>query len=171
MLELLIIVFGLLVAAALFIFILQPIWEGRAVVGEEDIPLPVEDLDELYAKRDAIYEAIKELELDYQVGKLSEEDYKRFSARLKREAAEILRRIDEYPKRQAHIRERLEARVQELKAALGGASPARPAPAFATEPAVAATAETAGPKFCTQCGAPLRPTDRFCSQCGAPVQR
>ncbi len=170
MLEILIIAFGILVAAGLFVFILQPIWEGAAIIGEEEIPLPVDDLDELYAKRDAIYEAIKELELDYQVGKLSEEDYKRFSARLKREAAEILRRIDEFPKRQAQIRARLEARIQALKQGLSGApapvavSPASPVPSVASS-------HVEAPKFCTQCGAPLRPTDRFCSQCGAPVRR
>ncbi|NPA90505.1 MAG: zinc-ribbon domain-containing protein [Chloroflexi bacterium] len=165
MLEILIIAFGILVAAGLFIFIIQPIWEGSALLAKEDIPLPVDDLDELYAKRDAIYEAIKELELDYQVGKLSEEDYKRFSADLKRQAAEILKRIDEFPKQQAHIRRYLEAQIQTIRAAMG--APVTQ-PVLARVPITGREGKTP-PKFCTQCGAPLRPTDRFCSQCGARV--
>ena len=49
-----------------------------------------------------------------------------------------------------------------------GQSPAPAAP-VATAPPVPAEAPSTWPKFCTHCGAPLKPGQKFCSVCGTKV--
>jgi hypothetical protein len=50
---------------------------------------------ELEAARDAKYREIRDAELDYRTGKLSEADWRALDRALRAEAVEILRRLDE----------------------------------------------------------------------------
>jgi type II secretory pathway component PulM len=50
---------------------------------------------ELEAAREAKYREIRDAELDYRVGKLSEADWRALDRSLRAEAVEILRRLDE----------------------------------------------------------------------------
>jgi hypothetical protein len=50
---------------------------------------------ELEAARDAKYREIRDAELDYRTGKLSEADWRALDRGLRAEAVEILRRLDE----------------------------------------------------------------------------
>ena len=52
---------------------------------------------ELEAARDAKYAEIRDAELDYRTGKLSEGDWRVMDRALRAEAVEILRRLDELP--------------------------------------------------------------------------
>jgi hypothetical protein len=49
----------------------------------------------LEAAKDAKYREIRDAELDFRTGKLSEEDYRSQDGRLRAEAVEILRELDE----------------------------------------------------------------------------
>ena len=51
--------------------------------------------DALEAAKDAKYREIRDAELDWRTGKLSEEDYRAQDRRLRAEAVEILRELDE----------------------------------------------------------------------------
>ncbi len=51
--------------------------------------------DDLLAQRDAAYTAIKELEFELHLGNLSQEDYDDLRVRYRRQAADILRRLDD----------------------------------------------------------------------------
>jgi hypothetical protein len=51
--------------------------------------------DDLQARRDAKYREIRDAELDYQTGKLSEPDWRILDRQLRGEAAAILRKLDE----------------------------------------------------------------------------
>jgi hypothetical protein len=51
--------------------------------------------DELEAAKEAKYRELRDLELDYRTGKLSDEDYATLDRTLRAEAVEILRRLDE----------------------------------------------------------------------------
>jgi uncharacterized membrane protein len=57
----------------------------------------VEDAEraDLEAARDAKYREIRDAELDYRTGKLSEGDWRAMDRGLRAEAVEILRRLDE----------------------------------------------------------------------------
>jgi len=52
-------------------------------------------LAELEARKEAKYGEIRDAEMDFQTGKLSEEDYRALDRQLRAEAIEILRAIDE----------------------------------------------------------------------------
>ena len=55
--------------------------------------------EELEAARDAKYREIRDTELDFRMGKLSETEYRQADRELRGEAIEILRRLDEVPGR------------------------------------------------------------------------
>jgi flagellar biosynthesis/type III secretory pathway M-ring protein FliF/YscJ len=61
---------------------------------EEEAELSSPEVLELEATRDAKYREIRDAELDYQTGKLSDEDYQAVDSNLRAEAIEILRRLD-----------------------------------------------------------------------------
>jgi hypothetical protein len=51
----------------------------------------------LEAAKEAKYREIRDAELDWRTGKLSDEDYREQDRRLRAEAVEILRELDELP--------------------------------------------------------------------------
>jgi hypothetical protein len=53
------------------------------------------ELADLEAAREAKYREIRDAELDYKTGKLSDEDFRTLDRTLRGEAIEILRRLDE----------------------------------------------------------------------------
>jgi hypothetical protein len=80
----------LLVGAAWFV--LGPLREGRAAAGAEDRAGRQADLE---AAREAKYREIREAELDYRTGKLSDDDWHALDRQLRGEAITILRELDE----------------------------------------------------------------------------
>jgi hypothetical protein len=62
------------------------------------------DRAELEAARDAKYREIRDAEMDYRTGKLSEADWRALDRGLRAEAVEILRRLDELPTPAAQAR-------------------------------------------------------------------
>lgn len=145
------------------------IQERRGVVGAElafELASADDPLVALQAQRDAIYQAIRELRFDHQVGKVSEADFAVFDAQLRGQAARVLREMDAL--RQAEADPALDAMLEAEIAALrqvNGSGPvalAQPAPA-------AATAGKAALNFCPQCGNRLQAGDRFCGKCGVAL--
>ncbi len=69
-----------------------PLRPGRAeaAAGAEEA-----EIQALEAARDAKYREIREAELDFRMGKLSEGDWRAQDRRLRGEAVEVLRRLDE----------------------------------------------------------------------------
>jgi uncharacterized protein HemX len=51
-------------------------------------------LEDLEAAKEARYREIREAEMDFRTGKLSEADYKAIDRQLRQEAVEILRKLD-----------------------------------------------------------------------------
>ena len=51
--------------------------------------------DDLEAARDAKYAEIRDAEIDFRTGKLSEPDWRALDRQLRREAVELLHRLDE----------------------------------------------------------------------------
>ncbi len=99
-------------------------------------------------EREALYEAIRDLDHDFETGKLSEGDH----ARLR----------DEFRARALALLE--EERVQ--AAASHAASPAQPgAQRGPASPGLAGGERSQ----CPACGAPALPAHRFCPQCGEPL--
>jgi cytochrome c-type biogenesis protein CcmI len=86
----------LVIALPALLFILWPLLrKGSSPSGL--LPLPPDRRDELNEEKTAIYRALKELEFDYQVGHLSQDDYAELRARYEGRAAQILQMLEALP--------------------------------------------------------------------------
>ncbi len=149
-----------------------------------------QEWEDLVARRDDTLRAIKDLEFDYRTGKVSAEDFQVFLARLKAEAADILRQMDaRQAEKESALSAALEAEIAaERKARQTRASPAATRLGIADDGASARGAvvlekrpekETrqarrkgampTGARACPRCGYAAMPEDRFCGNCGAAL--
>ena len=80
------------VLALVVLLVTAPLRRRRAEETGEDA-----ERAELEAARDAKYREIRDAELDYRVGKLSEADWRALDRGLRAEAVEILRKLDDSP--------------------------------------------------------------------------
>jgi hypothetical protein len=112
---------------------------------------------ELATRRDAVYALIRELDADYQTGKLNTEDYQALRERYVADGVSILKQLDALPDEssRADIDASIEGRVLALRQI--SAAPADNGQQPAT-------------RFCTQCGHPASPEHRFCARCGAVLK-
>ncbi len=120
-----------LVLAAVFAYIAYPVLKPPPAESSEP-----NALDALVAQRDSAYQAIRDLDFDFQLGKLSVEDYRTLRERHKAHAVSVLQQID----------------------ALGQAQTVRTAPTrepkmFCTN---CGTPREPDDKFCRKCGTQLR---------------
>lgn len=138
--------------------------QGKAELAMDALP-EADPLVDLYAQRDSIYQAIRELRFDHQVGKVSDTDYKAFDGNLRANAAAVLKQIDVLKKAESDsaLDASLEGEIAALRQ-VNGSGPVRPVP----QPALA-PAGTAVLNFCPQCGQRLQAADRFCGKCGAAL--
>ena len=81
----------LIVFAVVVLVVAAPLRRGRAAAVEASESAQREALE---AAKDAKYAEIRDAELDYRTGKLSEEDWRAQDRALRAEAIEILRRLD-----------------------------------------------------------------------------
>ncbi len=111
------------------------------IVRERDLPQPEPKTgyEHLEERRARIYEALRDLQFEFRVGKLSDEDYQRTKTALQAELAGVL---------------------AELDAAKGNA------PAVSTPPKAAAAAEPATSTVCPHCNARFPTPLKFCGECG-----
>jgi flagellar biosynthesis/type III secretory pathway M-ring protein FliF/YscJ len=79
------------VFAVVVLVVSAPLRRGRAAAAEAS---EVAQRDVLEAAKEAKYAEIRDAELDYRTGKLSEEDWRAQDRALRAEAIEILRRLD-----------------------------------------------------------------------------
>ncbi len=130
-------------------------------------------LDNWIAQRDSAYDAIRDLDFDYQMGKLSQSDYDALRNKYRARAASALEQIDRALGRDG-AETGIEEKVTRLRARRG-AAPARETPVAspgtngdAIEEEVARL--RAGRARCPRCGTPYPAGDRFCAKCGGSLQ-
>jgi len=177
-------------AAGAAVYVLRPVWQHRGQAVSED----ERTRSELLARREAVLTALRELDLDYAVGKVPERDYQTQRAALLREGAQILRALDEVEQRLASnppegaADERLEELLAQRRRARARTAWTEPihAPEAATpteaatetvedvvEDLLLARRKVRGGRFvgfCPRCGAPYQAHDRFCGKCGQPLR-
>ena len=84
----------LIVFAVVVLVVATPLRRGRAAAAEASESAQREALE---AAKEAKYAEIRDAELDFRTGKLSEADWRRLDRELRSEAIEILRGLDELP--------------------------------------------------------------------------
>lgn len=89
----LIIICALLTAATLF-FIFRPLIIGGGSPFLMDLHGSSGSLKRLLRKKETVYENIKDLDFEYKMGKLSEDDYHRLRNDYAREAYAVMREIE-----------------------------------------------------------------------------
>lgn len=135
-------------------------------------PVIVENdrLTDLVGRKDAVLTAIKELEFDYRMGKLSDEDYQRLDQRLRRQAIGLMQQIEKVAPESAQMDAQIEAEIAGLRKTQDAAPPLASNSPPAPTPAPIAPAPAAPPtRYCTNCGHPAGPADKFCANCGVPI--
>ena len=173
-----IILIGMLIAGTLA-FVFKPLFEaadGRW--SQTDTGLAPTTVDELTARRDAIYAGLKDADFDRETGKLAEEDYQVVRQHYMSEAAQILRQLDELtPDAGAALDAEIERAVAAVRSndEQSSASDEYPADMIRTVEAEVASLvrhSTMSDKHalaCPDCGQPYRPGDTFCAACGASL--
>ncbi len=112
-------------------------------ISEETDSSPTRHLEE---RKVRIYDGLRDLQFEFRVGKLSEDDYQAAKAELQKELARVTRQIDK----------------------ITGGEPAKPEaePEPEPEPEKPVTA-----KKCPSCGAEFEVAMKFCGECGQPMTR
>ena len=106
---------------------------------------------ELLEQRERIYEAISELDFDYRVGKVEEDDYQQTRNRYEEEAIAVLKAIDRSGGPGEHVKDPIEEEIASRRRSRKGMKQ--------TEQA------------CPSCGSESPLEARFCPQCGASLNR
>jgi len=86
------IVFLVVISVLVFTVIVYPLVKG--VQDTEKKSSVKEQLDQLLLQKESTYLDIKELELDYRIGKLSQPDYERLRSKLERISLTLLNHIE-----------------------------------------------------------------------------
>ncbi|MCY4379622.1 MAG: hypothetical protein OXC39_07355 [Candidatus Dadabacteria bacterium] len=87
-------IISLLLVVLVSVFTIYPLFLGRRKQGVADSS-GANRLEQLYERRDLYYSSIKDIELDRDMGKLSEQDYAELISRYKEKAATVTELISE----------------------------------------------------------------------------
>jgi len=164
--ELSAIFFSLAVLILVGIYLYAPFMERRARrVTEEE-----HELSALMAERDRVINSLQELDFDFKLGKIPEEDYPLQRSSLLKKGAEILRQIDTLapqvtstPDTEARLERAIAARRADASVAKVAVSD-DDLESIISSRRRSRTNKSAG--FCPKCGKPVMVTDRFCPSCG-----
>lgn len=136
---------------------------GRATLVLDD-----DKFTELLGRKDATLQAIKDMEFDYRVGKMSQEDFQRLDQRLRRQAIGLLQQLEKMAPATATLDEQLETIIAQFRKTITAATPAVSAPLSSDMPDES-TATVQATRFCVHCGKPMGAEHKFCAHCGTPV--
>ena len=122
-------------------------------VRSQDLPEPEPESPFLHLdeRKAAIYENLRDLQFEYRLGKLSDQDYQNTKKDLQKELAKVLAEVD-------GLKAQLAGRVGQVGQAVPPALPKQTAPS------------TANGFLCASCGAQFEKQLKFCGECGKPMK-
>lgn len=142
------------VVMAAGVYVLLPLFK------KEDAPdeslLPETEQERLLDRKAVVYRNLKDLELEYKMGRLSEEDFSQLEAGYRSEAAAVLQKLDGLNvagKSEAVIDAEIEKAAAARKRKLYGKR----------------TGASQGAPRCPGCDATLIPGKKFCADCGRRI--
>ncbi|MCL5677294.1 MAG: zinc ribbon domain-containing protein [Firmicutes bacterium] len=152
-----VVLLAVVVFAVVVYMIARPFWQGEPADADDSSLL--EDVAGSEDEREKVFAALSDVEYDYAMKKLSEDDYRELKGRLEKQAVAYLKEeenlaVESALGPNAHVLEDDLDREIEAEVAweLGGA------------------ASPASPGYCPSCGAKLlSPGQRFCHACGGKL--
>ncbi|MDH5541645.1 MAG: zinc ribbon domain-containing protein [Nitrospinota bacterium] len=129
----------LLILVALIAYLGYPIYRPESALYTGI--LEGDEYHKLLYRKDTSLLTIKDLEFEFETGKIDEEDYLQLKNRYEADAIKLMKEIDSYKK----ASESEGAKVTAMKS------------------------ESAVKKFCSACGNKLETSAKFCSSCGTKV--
>ena len=148
-----------LIAIAVIAFILG--------VRPKDLPVPEPEspFQHLDERKAAIYENLRDLQFEYRVGKLSDQDYQSTKKDLQKELAGVLAEVDK-------IKLTLNGASRPAAAATPNRERQRAAEFTAPSPLASKTPNPQPPTpfSCSACGATFDKPLKFCGECGQPMK-
>ena len=163
--ELTAIFFSLAVLILVGMYLYAPFIERRARrVTEEE-----HELSALMAERDRVINSLQELDFDFKLGKIPEEDYPIQRSTLLQKGADILRKIDTLAPSSTQVD--TETRIEQAIAARRADASVAKSQVSDDDLESLISTRRKGRKdksvgFCPRCGKPIMATDRFCPSCG-----
>lgn len=157
------------IAIGAALFVVLPFFKKRferdsQETGSQD---PVEErLRRLNSEKESVYSALKEIDFDYNTGKLSKEDYDELEKKYKSQAVALLKEIDSIGGKSyiQDLDEEIEREIRAVrKTELTDDEEIEREIANARQSRIL---EDSG-LTCSLCGNMYKPDDRFCSKCGA----
>ncbi len=133
--------FCIVIVAVVFIFVFRPFITTRGRIGEADAGSGRGN--QLLVDREALYDAIRELDFDYRMGKVEEDDYRATRSRYESRAVELMRAIEETTGPPVGIEDRIEQEIAALRERDTGAC------------AGCGDSTPEGARFCPRCGKAL----------------
>ncbi|NJC95054.1 MAG: hypothetical protein C3F07_06095 [Anaerolineales bacterium] len=155
---------GVMILVGFYLY--APLLERRARrVTEEE-----HELSALMAERDRVVNSLQELDFDYKLGKIPEEDYPTQRTNLLQKGADILRKIDSFAPQTGSAQD-TESRIEKAVAARRADSSSRNAEPTDDDIESLIASRRKGRKdksagFCPNCGKPIMASDKFCPSCG-----
>jgi DNA repair exonuclease SbcCD ATPase subunit len=186
--EIVVALIGLAIVVVVAVYIAAPFTaRARVITPPEESPR-----EKLLTERTAVLTAIRDLDFDFQTGKLLEADYRALRDKYAARGVEILKGLDALPEpdRRLHAeragRRQKAAAMDEIEAAVQARRRAgRTAEEDEIEAAVRARRQSQTQirplqsskegdsavrnQKCPSCGRPIDPTDKFCAKCGAAL--
>jgi hypothetical protein len=132
------------------------------------------EISSLLAERDRVINSLRELDFDFRLGKIPDEDYPAQRAELLQKGADILRKLDSLQPQPIGDDE-VEARIERAAAARRADAAVKTEPVSDDEiESMLATrrkarkSKSAG--FCPKCGKAVLVSDQFCPNCGKALK-
>jgi len=171
-------------------FVGRPFFEQQQTFSKVSLLNEDHERSGLLAERDRILNAIQELDFDYALGKIPEEDYPNQRARLIQKGAQVLQQIDAmqidsnlegvhlHPEPElinagknkvalpSRVHSQKHLTIRKLNT--GFSESDDELEILISERRRARQDKAAG--FCPQCGGPLQKSDRYCPKCGAVIE-
>lgn len=127
----------------------------------------LKQIETLSARKGRILQTLKDIEFDFETGKISEEDYEQLRRRHERKALKIMRQLDELREGDDDLLDDIDSEVAERLEQLREPT--------ADESTRDSSADHAGdrseqrPLECPSCGRGLETDARFCDRCGTEI--
>ena len=139
--------------------------------------------DDLQKKKDFIYSSIRELNIDYSMGKLAAEDHETLRQEYMNEASDVLDELDRTAGSDLPVEEQIEEAVLEIRRGREPGAAVVEAPVEVTKIAVerpaqpeqserpVQPAQPVSGQACGGCGTVNEESAKFCIECGASLTR